>query len=356
VRILNRYLAREIFFGTALVLAGLVFLFGVFDLIHELNDLGRGRYQLTQMFVFVLLAAPGHAYELFPIAVLMGTIFGLGQLAAGSEITVMLTAGMSRARLALAALRAGLVLVVLAFALGEGLMPFTEQFAQKWRLAAMDNFVTSQFRSGFWVKDHGDFVNVHELLPDNSLKGVRIYEFGTDHRLLSVSYAQKAVYDRNNQWNLLDVERTHFDSHGVSIEHQSKELWDSTITPSMLSTLVMEPEQMSAWNLFSYIRHLRDNSQKTVRFEIAQWSKLLYPFSLLVMIMLALPFAIRKPRAGGVGMRVMAGIGLGLTFYLVNRLFAYLGQLNDWNPIVSTLFPALLFLTISWGMIRWQER
>lgn len=355
MRILNRYLAREVFLGTALVLAGLVLLFGVFDLIHELNDLGKGRYHLTQMFVFVLLAAPGHAYELFPIAVLMGTIFGLGQLAANSEITVMLTAGMSRGRLALATLRAGLWLVVLAFALGEGLMPFTEQFAQKWRLAAMDNFVTSQFRSGFWVKDHGNFVNVRELLPDNSLKDVRIYEFGNDRRLTSISYAQKAVYDRDNHWNLLDVEHTHLGDK-VAIDHQSKELWDSTLTPSMLSTLVMEPEQMSAWNLFSYIHHLRDNSQKTVRFEIAQWSKLLYPFSLLVMIMLALPFAMRKPRAGGVGMRVMAGIGLGLTFYLVNRLFAYLGQLNDWNPIVSTLFPALLFLGISWGLIRWQER
>lgn len=354
--ILNRYLAREIFLGTGLVLAGLVFLFGFFDLIHELNDLGKGGYHMAQMFVFVLLAMPGHAYELFPIAALMGTIYGLSQLAANSEITVMLTSGMSRNRFALALLKAGLTLVVLAFVLGEGVMPLTEQYAQKWRLSAMDNFVTKQFRSGFWVKDHGNFINVRELLPDNSLRDVRIYEFGDDRRLNGISFAQKAVYDRDNHWNLLDVQHTHFTSAGVTNTHQSKEMWDSTLSPALLSTLVVEPEQLSAWSLFSYIRHLRDNSQKTGRFEIAQWSKLLYPFSVLVMILLALPFAMHRSRSGSAGIKVMGGIGLGLAFYLVNRLFAYLGQLNDWNPVVSTMLPALVFLGISWGMIRWQER
>jgi lipopolysaccharide export system permease protein len=247
-------------------------------------------------------------------------------------------------------------LVVLAFVLGEGIMPATEQYAQKWRLSAMDNFVTKQFRSGFWVKDHGNFINVRELLPDNTLREVRIFEFGQDHRLSGISFAKKAVYDRDSHWNLLDVEHTRFTPQGVTNSHQPKDLWDSTLTPAVLSTLVVEPEQMSAWSLFSYIRHLRDNSQKTGRFEIAQWSKLLYPFSVLVMILLALPFALQRPRAGGVGMKAMAGIGLGLAFYLLNRLSAYMGQLNDWNPVVSTLLPALIFLAISWGMVRWQER
>ncbi len=356
MRLLNRYLAREVLIGTGLVLTALLFLFSFFDLIHELNDLGKGSYQLWQMFVFVALAIPGHAYELFPIAALIGTLYGLSTLAAHSEITVMRTSGMSRNKLAAALVRVGLLFVLVAFLLGELVMPFSEEAAQQWRLKALNNFVATQFRSGIWVKDKGSFINVREMMPDNSLHDLRIYDFDEEHRLRRISTARKAVYLQEHQWLLTDVERTLFDQKGVHVVHEAKADWDSVITPQVMSTLLVEPEQMSVWNLFSYIRHLRDNSQQTVRFEIAEWSKLLYPFSILVMMLLALPFALQRPRSGAVGMRVMVGIGLGLGFYLSSRFFSYMGQINDWSPAVSTLAPSLIFLGVAGLLGWWMER
>ncbi len=356
MRLLNRYLAREVLFGTGLVFTALLFLFSFFDLIHELNDLGKGSYQLWQMFVFVLLALPGHAYELFPIAVLIGTLYGLSNLAAHSEITVMRASGMSRNKLAGALIRVGLLFVLAAFLLGELVMPISEEAAQQWRLKALNNFVATQFRSGIWVKDRGSFINVREMMPDNSLRDLRIYDFDEEHRLRRISTAKKAVYLQDHQWRLTDVERTLFGRNGVEVQHESSTDWDSILTPEVMSTLLVEPEQMSVWNLFAYIRHLRDNSQQTVRFEIAQWSKLLYPFSILVMMLLALPFALQRPRSGVVGVRIMIGIGLGLGFYLTSRFFSYLGQLNDWSPIISTLAPSLTFLLVAFLLGWWTER
>ena len=356
MRLLNRYLAREILYGTGLVITALLFLFSFFDLIHELNDLGKGSYQLWQMFVFVLLALPGHAYELFPIAVLIGTLYGLSNLAAHSEITVMRASGMSRDKLAAALIRVGLLFVLVAFLLGELVMPISEEAAQQWRLKALNNFVATQFRSGIWVKDKGSFINVREMMPDNSLRDLRIYDFDEEHRLRRISTAKKAVYLQGHQWQLTEVERTLFDKNGVEVQHEPSTHWDSVLTPEVMSTLLVEPEQMSVWNLFSYIRHLRDNSQQTVRFEIAEWSKLLYPFSILVMLLLALPFALQRPRSGVVGIRIMIGIGLGLGFYLTSRFFSYLGQLNNWSPIVSTLAPSLTFLLVAFLLGWWMER
>ncbi len=356
MRLLNRYLAREVLYGTGLVLTALLFLFSFFDLIHELNDLGKGSYQLWQMFVFVVLALPGHAYELFPIAVLIGTLYGLSNLAAHSEITVMRTSGMSREKLASALIRVGLLFVLVAFLMGELVMPISEEAAQQWRLKALNNFVATQFRSGIWVKDRGSFINVREMMPDNSLRDLRIYDFDDEHRLRRISTARKAVYLQDHQWRLTEVERTLFEKGGVRVEHEPSTDWDSVLTPEVMSTLLVEPEQMSVWNLFAYIRHLRDNSQQTVRFEIAEWSKLLYPFSILVMMMLALPFALQRPRSGVVGVRIMIGIGLGLGFYLTSRFFAYLGQLNNWSPIISTLAPSLSFLLVAFLLGRWMER
>ncbi len=353
---LDRYLARELFFSTALVFTALLFLFSFFDLIHELNDVGKGNYALWRVAIFVALAMPSHAYELFPIATLIGTLYGLTTLAQHSEITVMRSSGLSRQRLAQALLRTGIGFVLGAFILGELIMPLTEENAQQWRLKALNNLVATQFRSGIWIKDKHSFINIREMLPDNSLRDVRIYEFDDHRRLKRISTAHQATYLRDHLWDLATVERTLFSAQGVSVLHETHVPWDSVLSPQVMSTLLIEPEQMALWNLHSYIQHLRDNHQQTLRFEVAQWSKLFYPFSILVMMMLALPFGLQRPRAGAVGVRIMLGIGLGLGFYLSNRLFSYLGQLNGWSPITSTISPSLSFLALALILGWWGEK
>ncbi len=353
---LDRYLARELLYSTALVFTALLFLFSFFDFIHELNDVGKGNYALWRAAIFVALAIPGHAYELFPIAALIGTLYGLTTLAQHSEITVMRTAGMSRQRLAQALMRTGALFVVVAFILGELIMPLSEENAQQWRLKALNNLVATQFRSGIWIKDKRSFVNIREILPDNSLHDIRIFEFDDHHRLQRISTAHQGRYLDNHMWDLVEVERTLFTNPGVSVIHENHVHWDSVLSPQVMSTLLIEPEQMALWNLHAYIQHLRDNHQQTLRFEVAQWSKFFYPFSILVMMLLALPFGLQRPRAGAVGVRIMLGIGLGLAFYLSNRLFSYMGQLNGWSPISSTAAPSLSFLVLALLLGWWSEK
>jgi lipopolysaccharide export system permease protein len=113
---------------------------------------------------------------------------------------------------------------------------------------------------------------------------------------------------------------------------------------------------MSAWNLYSYTQHLKENRQKALRYEIALWTKLTYPLAVVVMMVLALPFAYFQGRQAGVGAKIFAGIMLGIVFHFLSRLFSHLGLLNDWPPAVSALMPTLTFLAIATGMMWWQER
>src|SRR6266481_1534752 len=104
-RTLERYLARQIYAAVGFVLLGFLALFAFFDLIKELADLGSGEYHLPQVFSFVLLSVPAHAYELFPVVVLIGTLYVLAHLASNSEYTVMRGSGFSPARAGLACCR-----------------------------------------------------------------------------------------------------------------------------------------------------------------------------------------------------------------------------------------------------------
>ena len=116
------------------------------------------------------------------------------------------------------------------------------------------------------------------------------------------------------------------------------------------------PEKMSAWRLFSYAQHLRENRQKALRYEIAFWSKITYPLAVLVMMVIALPFAHFQNRQAGVGAKIFAGIMLGLVFHFLNRLFSHLGLLNDWPPLGAASMPTVIFLSVALGMMWWQER
>jgi len=132
--------------------------------------------------------------------------------------------------------------------------------------------------------------------------------------------------------------------------------WQSALNPDLLSVLLVVPEQMSAWSLYQYTHHLRDNHQKFARYEIAMWTKLVYPFAVWVMMLLALPFAAHHRREGGIGGKIFLGIVLGLSFHFLGRLFASLGALNNWQPLLSATAMPMLFLLLASGMLWWTER
>jgi lipopolysaccharide export system permease protein len=74
------------------------------------------------------------------------------------------------------------------------------------------------------------------------------------------------------------------------------------------------------------------------------------------MMVLALPFAGHQHRSGGIGAKMFLGIVLGLTFHFVGRLFASLGALNNWQPLLSASAMTVLFLLIGLTMLWWTER
>ena len=353
---LRRYLAREIYGAILFVIIAFLALFAFFDLINELGDLGRGQYRLQHAVGFVLLSVPGHVYELAPIAVLIGTLYGLSRLAANSEFTVMRGSGLSPANIVRLLSGIGIVMVVLTFAVGELVTPAAEKAARVLKLRATSSGLAQEFRSGLWVKDELRFVNVRDVLPDSTLVGVRIYEFDQEHRLTSVSFAAKGEYLGSNAWRLQDIVQTQFSQAGAAVAKLPELKWNSVLTPDMLSILFVDPQKMSAWNLFQYIRHLSENQQKTERFEIALWKKLVYPFAVLVMMALALPFAYLHVRSGGVGIKVFTGIMIGIFFHMLNSLFLHLGLLRDWTPAYAALLPSAMFLATAALMMWWVER
>lgn len=356
LKLYERHLAREIYASTGLVLLAFLLLFAFFDLIHQLESVGRGGYQIQHALGYVILTLPGRLYELFPICVLIGTLYALTVLARHSEITVLRAAGLSTGDLLLTLAKIGLVFAVMTLLVGEFLAPPAERAAQQLRLKAMGKLVAQEFRSGLWVRDERSFVNVREVRPDASLRSVRVFEFDDRFQLRSISQAERGRYIGAGTWALDEVVRTVFSEDSAHVEKYPEMTWKSALNPDLLAVLMVVPERMSLVNLYIFIRHLSGNQQKTDRYDIAMWKKLIYPLAALVMMALALPFAYMQDRMGAVSIRVFAGIMLGIGFHMLNGLFSSLGVINSWPPFFSAITPSVLFLMAAAGMLWWVER
>lgn len=357
MKLLTRYLSREIYGSLLLVYASLLMLFAFFDLLGELSDLGKGGYSIFYVFLYVLLTVPTRIYELFPVAVLIGTIFALVQMAANSELTIYRSSGASLKQMIFALLKIGMPLMILSLVVGEFIAPHSMKMAQELRLRALNHQVSlKEFRSGLWVKDEGSFINIKNVQIDSSLQNVSIYEFDKNFSLAGITSAQRASYLKEGSWQLEGVMQTLFDKQGARVVHEARREWRSAITPDILRVLMVVPEQMSAWNLYLYTQHLKENKQDSIRYEIEMWNKLVYPFSVMVMMLLALPFAAHQRRSGGISSKIFTGIVMGLSFYFVGRLFAHLGSLNNWQPFLSASVMTFSFLGLALGMLWWTER
>lgn len=354
--LLARYLGTQIAAASAFVLLALLALFAFFDVMQEIGSLGRNNYGLGQISVVVLLNVPGHLYEILPIAALIGTLFALSRLVANSEYAVMRVSGLSSWRMAAYFGAIGVALALLGLFLGEYVAPWSEQAAQRYKLTATRSVVAQQFRSGLWVKDGSTFVNVREVMPDNTLRQIEIYGFGAEGRLDSIRAADEADWQGGQRWELKRVLETRFSNEGIRAERHASQDWQSVLTPDILSILLVAPEQMSARTLWRYVEHLRENGQKATRYELALWSKFLNPFVIPIMMLIAVPFAVQGPRASGASGKLFFGILAGLGFHLLSRLFGHLGLLNDWPPVVVVSLPLLIFLALALGGIRWLDR
>jgi len=381
MKILQRYFAQEIGRNVLFVLIAFLALFAFFDMVNELKSIGRGGYTLQQATFYVLLGLPGYAYELMPIAALIGSIWALSQFAARSEFTIMRASSMSTGMAGMILVKIGVVFALATFILGEFVVPYTSTTAERVRLEGMGRSVSQEFRSGLWTKDvirsngmtgeqtGSRFLNIRTVKPNGQMSGIKIYEFNNNFHLVSLVTAAQAEYKGSNTWELLNGAEARFAENelqnvttaaelttAISTSKFASRTMVSEVTPEILSVGFSDPESMSAIDLVSYTKYLSENKRDTVRYEIAFWKKVVYPFAVFVMMALALPFAYLHFRSGGVSLKIFTGIMIGVSFQMINSLFSHLGLLNTWPPFATAIVPSLLFMLTAIAALMWVER
>ena len=342
MKILDIYIAKVILSGTLLALMALSSLDVFFDVIHELEDVGKGDFGYRDALMYVVLTFPQRIYMLFPAAVLVGSLMSLGGLAAHSELVAMRAAGVSVGRIVRAVAQAGIVTLIFVFLIGEFIVPPAQRYAQSIE-SKKQNLQISRSLGQLWARDGTNYVNIARVFPDLNLQDVYIYQFDDVERLTSSTKAKEAFY-RQQQWELHDIERTVFKSSQIVVETKDIEYWPRLLDPQMLDVLTIKPSMMSALELDRYIHYLTQNKLESGKYELAFWLKMTTPFSCIVMLFLVLPFVFSSFRSVNAGQLLIVGILLGLSFYILIQIAARAGQIYGVPPFISATFPILCFM------------
>ncbi|MBS7328258.1 MAG: LPS export ABC transporter permease LptG [Oxalobacter sp.] len=382
MKILQRYFLTQILKSVVFVLVAFIGLFAFFDLINEIPVVGKGRYHLFQAIIYILLGIPAYVYELMPFAVLIGAIYAMATFANNSEFTIMRVSSLSTLDAVKMMVKVGVIFLIFTFAVGEGVSPITSRKAADFKNSLIEKNTSEKLKTGMWSKDiirkdgnpdtvvGNRYMNFKVMNPNGrSFEFARIFEFNNKRELVKIITAEKGKFKGGNTWILSGVEvedirppsadkEKKFPDTAPLIQRTKLDTMtlNSEVTPKILAVTSMDPNRMSAVELMRYNRHLDENKQDASLYKIAFWKKIIYPFTVFVMMGLALPFAYLHFRSGGISLKIFVGIMIGIAFVLFNNLFSHIGLLNGWPAFLTAVFPSLLFLLCAVYALWWVEK
>lgn len=345
--VLDRYLIRAILGSVVLVMAVLLVLGGLFLFIGQQDDIGVGGYSAAQAFLFVAFNLPQQAWELLPIAALIGSLLGLGSIARGSEITVMRATGMSPLRIAVAASVAAVLLIVLEVVLGEFMAAPLQQVAKQQKAFSKFSDVSFGGGGGAWVRDGDLILNVTHQSGERQFGGMQVFELSDKHRLRAVGHADRATPVADRVWLLRNYAESRFTSDQVLARTSGERRLDSSVSAEFLGMAVSNPGNLELATLYRLISYYEANGLDTTAYRFAFWSRIARTVAILFAVLLAIPFVLGSLRSAGSGARTLVGLILGVGFFLMQRLIESGTFAFGLNPVLLAWLPAALLALVS---------
>jgi lipopolysaccharide export system permease protein len=323
-------------------------------LVNEIDEIGIGNYDASAVLGYTLLTLPRRAYGLFLYAAVIGTLLGLGQLAAKSELIALQAAGYSRARIAGGSILA-VALLLLPLAAGiELLGSSADRRANAMVAQAKAADVGLMAFSGFWIRDGERIWNAGQVVsrPGQPLElwQIRVLDFEA-RRLVRLIEAATARQQPGG-WLLKDVRVREIAPERVQQSQQPSLRLDSPIDADLINATALRPRYLGIGELLDSIAFARANRLDALPFESALWYRLTLPLATLALVFAAIPFAFGALRSGGAGKQIFLGIVLALVFFFAQRTLANMFETYRWEMAVAYLLPPLLLVLGGWLGLR----
>jgi len=346
-RVLHRYVIREYLKIFGLSLGSLVLIYVVVLFFQKMNLFNRYHAPFYLMFEYLLYQIPEAIFQwTIPYAALLSTLLMLGTLSRYSEITAFKAGGISLYRITLPLIFIVLVISFLSFLGNDYLVPFTNQKTRYFLdVKVRKESPTSYFRNyKIWYRSDRRIFNIQLLDPkQKALKGFTLYEFDDGFRCVQRIDANEARWV-DQKWRFYRGAVRQFDAGGSvrvtpfeEMDFPMKEDWAS------FQNSASDSDEMSYAELRTYIQKIQASGYDASRYLVDLYSKLSYPLSNLIMVLIGIPFALKTGQSGGVALSIGASVMIGFLYGIVFYVFISFGNSGVLPPVLACWIPTLLF-------------
>lgn len=361
MKLLSRYVKKNAFFAILLAVMGLWLLQVVFVYLDELGKLSD-TYTNADVLAYLFYRSP-HFLQLFmPTGALLGAVIGLGLLANHSELVVMRASGVSIYRIVSWVLQPAVLFVIVSLSINQFVLPYTNEKA---RQVNHHDTVENQVIAihGYWTvqslpdnfDNHGKEV-VYIGYADNqgNIEQVKRWQIDDNTNLVKVSQAQKGHYvgqkQQNGQilyqWQLNDLTQLSIGHLQNALQRYHRhEILDLPIKPELVYLLTKRPNDLSLTELWTYQKLMSQQGSRSLEHELSFWQKLLSPFSVLSLVIVACSFVFGSLRTHSLGLRIVVAVLFGLSFSYLQDLVGFIALAIHFSPAIMVLLP-IVFSTI----------
>jgi len=342
---IDSYIIVHIFGFTAIVGLALLAIYTFIGFVSGIDSTGQGTFGVLQLLVYTMLQMPSGLYTLLPIIAMLGTLMGLGALAGQSELTAMRAAGVSLLRIGRATLVAGLALGLLGFVLGDWIAPAGVRAAEAYKARERSGTEVGLAGQSVWLRDGDNIFHIQNLIAENHIANIEIFRLTPDLRLSASMHVDDGVF-QDGIWRLTGVKQTELTTKSATTSKLPSLDWNGSLSPEVLRLFVLEAQSLTMPGLVRLINYLESNRLDSAEYRMELWRKLMAPFTVMAMMLFAIPFVLGSLRSSGAGQRLLIGILVGVGFYVINEVSANLGQIYHWPPFLAAAVPSIV-LTLS---------
>ncbi|MDP1559446.1 MAG: LPS export ABC transporter permease LptG [Nitrosomonas sp.] len=350
--IISRYIAAQVFIGLLIAAAVLLPLFSFFDLLDQLDDVGKGTYRVKDAFLYTAMLLPRRFIQIAPFIALLGTVAALGKLAANSELVALRVAGVSPTRISLVPLSVGLLLLVFIAVLEQFVAPQLQQKAISYRAVALEQGAELGKNLGIWTRNERNILRIGNMLHAKKAADIEILHLDQEGFLLAHIQAEFADILDNAVWKLNNVIVRTFSKGEILSTRSHSVTWKSFLDSADIATLTKPPESLSPTELFRHVDFLRTTGQEADSYALAFWRKIGSAIMTIAMLLIAIPFIFGSIRSG-LGNKLVFSSIIGIVVYLLDQIIANAGLLLSLNPAFVALFPGLTMILLA---LLWLRR
>lgn len=343
---LTRYLLREMLRIWALALAAFTLLYLVVDILDRMHLFIRHQATTEATVRYFMLKLPLMVLQVLPVAVLLATLLSLLSLSLHHELTAMRASGISLARIAAPFLGTALALAAGGFLLNEYVVPQTQARVQEIMRVEVERKppVTTLTQNRIWYRGREAIYYFQAFDPRlEQLSGISVYYLTPDFQLRARIDARRARWTGEGWVFQQGVTRELGPGGLVRAKPFTERRVPLPETPEGFLGIRREAAEMGFRELRQYVDRVRGEGYDPTPYAVEMHARLSLPFATVLMALLAIPFTLRSPRAGGPALAIGLSLALTFLYWLILSLGLSLGKAGMLPPVVAAWLGNLLF-------------